>query len=64
MNKAVAFRQPYVAARNMPYICGIPSTQTYGGVLSRGQVVLMDDASSVLPNPALSLCRRSWSHIH
>ena len=39
MNKPVAFRQPHVAARNMPYLFGAPSTQTYGGVLSRGQIV-------------------------
>ncbi len=52
MNKPVAFRQPYVAARNMPYLFGAPSTQPYGGVLSKGQIVWMDDASSVRLNPA------------
>ena len=36
----------------MPYLFGDPSTQTYGAALSRGQIVWMDDASSVRPNPA------------
>ena len=52
MNKPVAFRQPYVAARNMPHLFGDHPIQTYGGVLSRGQIIWMDDACSAGPNPA------------
>ena len=44
MLKPESFTQPYVAIRNIPYVCGDTRSEEVGGVLSRGQLVWTEAA--------------------
>lgn len=55
MLKPEAFQQPFVALRNIPYLCGVPEDRDHsqGGVLCQGQKVWIQ--SGAVPDRTLKL---------